>query len=268
MRDQVLLAAVALVRRHFATHWLRHRSKAPIAEGWSTAPVADVSTLLQSYRPGYNLGVRCGHWSSPAPGCGLVIIDTDIKVPAYSLEALDALTDLLGPLDGPAVASGRRNGSRHDWRACPLDRLPPKAAIVVRKASTTWTPPGKEKPEPVWHIEILSSGKHPVTGYRYEWITPSDHLPLLPKSVHDAIDEALSASVRQSSHDARAPWTGQGHGSGQRPGDEFNQWADWHAILFPHGWVPVSRRGDIVYWRLLAPTGEDRGAERHHKLRE
>jgi len=174
MPDQMEEEAIALVAQGYAAHWLRPRSKAPVAEGWSTAPVADSAMLRRTYRTGYNLGVRCGHYSTPAPGYGLVISDTDVKVPTYAPEALDALTDLLGPLDGPAVASGRRNGSRHDWRACPLERLPPKAAVVVRKAKATWVPPGKAKPEPVWHIEMLSVGKqavvppsiHPTTGYR------------------------------------------------------------------------------------------------------
>ena len=84
------------------------------------------------------------------------------------------LTDLLGTLDATAVASGRRNGSRRYWRACPMDQLSPKGAVLVCKVQDTWVPLCKDRPEPVWHIEVLSTGKqvvvppsiHPTTGHQ------------------------------------------------------------------------------------------------------
>jgi hypothetical protein len=257
MSDAMLAAALSLAERGFAAHWLRHRSKAPVAEGWSTAAVADLAMLRRTYRKGFNVGVRCGHYSTPAAGCGLVIMDTDIKVPTYTPEALDVLTDLLGLLDAPAVASGRRNGSRHDWRACPLDRLPPKAAVVVRKSETTWVPAGKRRPEPVWQIEVLSTGKqvvvppsiHPTTGYAYDWIAPLDSLPLLPESVHVAVEEVLATSVRLSTYDAAAEARREPSNTGHRPGDDFNACADWVPLLERHGWTLLRRQGDVSYWR-------------------
>jgi Bifunctional DNA primase/polymerase, N-terminal len=259
MVDMTLTAGLSLAEHGFATHWLRPRSKAPVAQGWSTAPVADISTLRRTYLPGYNVGVRCGRSSTPGPGLGLVVMDTDVKVAAYAPEALKALAELLdGDLDGPSVASGRRNGSRHDWRACPLDRLPPRAAVVVRKAANIWIPPNKDRPEPVWHIEVLSTGKqvvvppstHPTTGHRYTWITPLGPLPILPEAVHVALDEALASSVRLSPYDdAATPWTGQHITTAHRPGDEFNARADWGALLERHGWTLVRRQGETTYWR-------------------
>jgi len=68
----VLATGIMLAQRGDAVHWVRPRSKAPIADGWSTAPVATITTLRQTYRPGYNVGVRCGHWSQPQPEHGLV----------------------------------------------------------------------------------------------------------------------------------------------------------------------------------------------------
>lgn len=257
MDDLVLMEGFSLNKRGYAVHWLRPRSKTPVAEGWSTAPVADPATLRQTFRPGYNLGVRCGPYSSPTSGIGLVVVDTDIKVAAYASEALAALTKLLQSLDGPSVASGRRNGSRHDWRGCPVDRLPPKASVVVCKAKETWIPPGKDRPEPVWHIEVLSTGKqvvvppsiHPMSGNPYEWIAPIGPLPLLPESVHTAVDNVLSAPVRFSPYNGSRQSAGLQASVGGRPGDDFNRRADWHAILLPHSWVPVYRRDDMVYWR-------------------
>ena len=43
---------------------------------------------------------------------------------------------------------------------------------------------------------------------------------------------------------------------GGRPGDDFNQRADWADILRPHGWIWVYRRGDTDHWRR---PGKDRG---------
>ena len=131
----ILGAAIMLAQRGYAPHWVRPRSKAPVAEGWSTTPVATVTDLRQTYRPGYNVGVRCGHWSQPLPGHGLVILDVDIRRTEAAATALTAVETLLG--EAPAVPtglSGSGNGSQHLWFACPLDRLPPKAAITLTRA--------------------------------------------------------------------------------------------------------------------------------------
>ena len=75
----MLAAALMLAQNSYAVHWLRPRNKAPVAAGWSMAPVADVLTLSQTYRPGNNVGVRCGSWSQPMPDHGLVVVDVDIR---------------------------------------------------------------------------------------------------------------------------------------------------------------------------------------------
>jgi Bifunctional DNA primase/polymerase, N-terminal len=254
----ILEAALELQARGYTPHWLRPRSKVPIDREWSRAPLTSMEALRASYRPAYNLGVRCGRYSTPMHDLGLVVIDTDVKVAVYAPEAQKALAELLeGNTTGPAVWSGRGNGSRHDWRACPQDRLPPKASVIVRKAEETWAPPGKDRPEPVWHIEVLSTGKqvvvppsiHPATGHRYQWIIPLGLLPLLPESAHVAADEVSAASPRFSPDKNPRHSIKQQTSIGERPGDDFNRRADWQAILLPHGWVPVYRRGDTVYWR-------------------
>ncbi len=119
----ILASALILAKKGYAAHWLRHRSKAPIAEGWSTVPIASITELRQTYRPGYNAGVRCGEWSQPIPDLGLIVVDGDIKPPANTdlareatREAHDVLATLLdGVLGSPLVASGRANGSQHIW---------------------------------------------------------------------------------------------------------------------------------------------------------
>jgi Bifunctional DNA primase/polymerase, N-terminal len=254
----ILDTALELWAQGYAPQWLRPRSKVPIDRKWSVAPLMSLEALRVSYRPTYNVGIRCGQYSTPMPGMGLVVIDTDVKVAAYAPEAHKVLSELLeGNTAGPAVRSGRGNGSRHDWRACPLNRLPPKASVLVRKAEESWIPAGKDRPEPVWHIEVLSTGKqvvvppsiHPATGHRYEWMTPLGPLPLLPESVHAAVDEVLATSVCFRPYDDACRLMGQRASIGGRPGDDFNRRADWQAILLPHGWVPVYHRSDMICWR-------------------
>src|SRR5688572_12383124 len=86
----MLDAALSLQAAGYAVLWVRRGGKAPIAREWQEAPIADEATLRRSYRRGYNLGVRCGHWSQPAPGHGLVILDLDIKDAAAEPEAIAA----------------------------------------------------------------------------------------------------------------------------------------------------------------------------------
>src|SRR5438132_9808 len=103
----VLGAAITLAQRSYAVHWVRSRSKAPLAGGWSTAPVATLTALRQTYHPGFNVGVRCGHWSRPLPDHGLVILDVDIHRAEASTAALSALAALCGDVaQVPTVLSG------------------------------------------------------------------------------------------------------------------------------------------------------------------
>jgi hypothetical protein len=144
-----LEAALALCARGYAAHWLRPHSKIPLHKGWSTAEVMSAKALERSYHPTYNVGVRCGTASTPVPGMGLVVVDTDVRVPASMVDAHAALADLLeGKVDGPAVRSGRGHGSQHHWFQTPLDRLPPKAGMVLRTAHATcsrWGTSGRSR---------------------------------------------------------------------------------------------------------------------------
>ncbi len=239
----MLGAAIMLAQRGYAPHWLRARSKAPIAEGWSTAPVATVTDLRQTYKPGYNVGVRCGHWSHPLPHHGLVIIDVDIRSPEAIEPALAAIETLLGDTPAaPVVLSGSGNGSRHLWFACPMDALPPKANITIVKADG-------------WQLEVLSTGKQVVVppsihpnGQPYRWMTPLTTLPLLPVTMHAAVEDVLSTAM-QTAITAGRIVQGPSTGTRARPGDDFNLRADWVSILQPHGWVPVRQRGEVTCWR-------------------
>src|SRR5687768_9960815 len=89
--NSVLSTALWLCEHGFTPHWLRSHSKAPVGSGWSTAPVMTADELVNTYQPGYNLGIRLGHWSRPAPGYGLVAIDIDIREPAARGDPFEVL---------------------------------------------------------------------------------------------------------------------------------------------------------------------------------
>lgn len=247
-----LVAAIMLAQRGYAVHWVRQRRKAPMADGWSTAPVATVTDLRQTYKSGYNVGVRCGHWSQPLPGHGLVIIDVDIHRAEASAAALSALTALCeDTAHVPTVLSGSGLGGRHLWYACPLDSLPAKAALTLAHADERMP----DTQQWVWQIEVLSTGKQVVvppsihpSGQLYRWMTSLTTLPLLPVAIHIAVEEALSSAM-QKAITAGCIVQGVRHADGHRPGDDFNRRADWASIIQSHGWVPVRQHGDVIYWR-------------------
>jgi hypothetical protein len=205
--------------------------------------VATVTDLSQTYKAGYNVGVRCGHWSRPLPGHGLVVLDVDIRSPEATGPALAAVETLLDDtLPVPTVLSGSGNGSRHLWFACPVEALPAKANVTILAAEG-------------WRLEVLSTGKQVVippsihpSGQPYRWLTPLRPLPLLPAAIHAAVEDALSSAMKTAITVGRLIQGGS-HADGHRPGDGFNQRADWGRILQPYGWVPVRQRGDVTHWR-------------------
>jgi hypothetical protein len=250
--------AIMLTQRGYAVHWVRPRSKAPIANGWSTAPAATVTELRQSWRPGYNLGVRCGHWSKPLPEHGLVIIDVDI----HRADAASAVDDALAGLiedtaHVPTVLSGSGMGGRHLWYACPVDALPSRANITLARAEERMP----DTQQWVWQIELFSTGKHVVappsihpSGQRYGWLSMPITIPLLPVAVHTAVSETRAAAMPTAQAIPTTSTAGRmvrrgPQTDGHRPGDDFNRRADWTSILAPHGWVPVEQHGDMTYWR-------------------
>lgn len=44
---------------------------------------------------------------------------------------------------------------------------------------------------------------------------------------------------------------------GKRPGDDFNERAEWGEILEPHGWARCGAAGETVHWRRPGKTGPD-----------
>lgn len=255
MADNVLNMALLLHELGYAAHWCRPRSKAPLAFGWATAPVASPDELREAYQPGFNLGVRAGLWSKPVPGSGLLILDLDIrqddddtKCEAY--ETLYRFCDF----EGPEVLSGSGVG-RHLWFRCSLDRLPSKANSVITKSSRL-VAYGKST-VPAWTLELLGTGKNVIcppsthpSGGMYQWFkSPDSDLPLVPRSMLEAVaeDPIPHPSPLQ-------PKRGVAKSKPYRPpyvddsiADRFNAAVSWSSILEPAGWQYV-RGGEWQHW--------------------
>lgn len=244
MSTPMLKTAIHYAALGFAVHWLTPRQKGPRDRGWSIAPVADAATLRTRFTPRSNVGVRCGHWSRPQAGHGLVILDLDIQTADVQHDALKALDSLLDTGTAvPTVISGRGNGSRHLWFACPLDRLPDKASCTILKAAH-------------WQLEVLSTGKQVVcppsihpTGTTYQWTQPlACPLPVLPEPIHAAIRAALQEEHTTSRTRGRTVHGPTDAAPGTRPGDHYNHALSWGDILEPAGWQVSRTHDDVTYW--------------------
>ncbi|WP_192808700.1 phage/plasmid primase, P4 family [Actinomadura montaniterrae] len=78
-------------------------------------------------------------------------------------------------------------------------------------------------------------------------------------AVH-AIASLLDAMPAPAAPPAPAPsssaLSGPRRADGKRPGDDFNERADWREILAPHGWTAITSYGRGLAWRR---PGKDRG---------
>jgi hypothetical protein len=175
--NTALATALDLIDKGFSPIWLT--GKRPLEKGWQKIKNKSATELQQSYAPGYNLGVRCGKWSCPKAGHGLVLVDVDVYDREYAQAAYDKLAELTGGSTGAYVNSGSRRGGRHYWYACPLDKLPNASRKVIAKSDeqVEFEINGTRKTKAAWVIEVLGTGAqvvvppsiHPDTGKTYEW---------------------------------------------------------------------------------------------------
>jgi hypothetical protein len=244
--NQFQRIAIALRERGFAVHWLKSKSKAPLLAGWTTAPVMSADELITAYRPGYNIGIRCGRWSSPLPGCGLVILDVDIKDPDEACTPYEVLYRYFDIEHLFEAQSGSGLG-RHQYFACPVDDLPRNTLLAKSNSKIEINGHHVE----AWQIEILSTGRqvvappsiHPATGQPYKWLSSLDtELPLLPASILDAIEpEPTPAKAPPATPPIVSP--------SSSIADQFNAVTNWHQILEPYGWRYLGEHGERQHWR-------------------
>jgi len=75
---------------------------------------------------------------------------------------------------------------------------------------------------------------------------------LIHRAMREILDEMPKEEPRERSVSAPAPRTA---GTGVRPGDDFNERADWADIIGPAGWTYSHTGGNTVYW---VRPGKDR----------
>lgn len=228
--DQLSQGAKRLWKKGFALHHCRPKSKLPVEMKWAKGPRKTWEQLEQSFKPGYNLGVRLGFASRLECGNYLGAIDCDVKSTKkeHLAEMKARLAELGVPHNAPTVLSGRGNGSRHLYVKSPkpvsLKRLAQSSEKVLvmmpsvspsNFESTTMRPEDLKKGlrlRPAWEICLMGEGQqvvlpdsiHPDSGKRYTWVTDAwTSIPLISKSLAKSAAAASPSQTEKST----APFT-------------------------------------------------------------
>jgi hypothetical protein len=176
---------------------------------------------------------------------GVAGIDVDAYKDDRHMAAWEELTARCGPLPAAPWCSSRNDGVSgirlfrvpEDWEAA--GKLP---------EGSNGTSPGEVIQ---WHHRyvVCPPSIHPDTGRAYRWrsgsITKVADLPALPQPWLDA----LSPSAMPAEPTARpVPVPRTADQAGGRPGDDFNERADWLAdVLGPYGWELHHEVGGTLY---------------------
>lgn len=201
----------------FAILWIHGKQKNPVDNRWTSGDRRPWAYLEQTYRAGYNVGVRTGKASEIGHNLFLACIDVDVKDPAFEKSAMAHLELLTGGQPMPTVLSGSGNGSRHLY--C-TTRHHFKMITVV-----------KEKDR--FEICIYSDGRQMVlppsvhpTGGRYAWAEGRELLGEIP------IFEVPEVSVKPERKERK------GDGLLGTEGPE----ADFHMVVsnVDLDWLPLS----------------------------
>jgi len=176
---------------------------------------------------------------------GVVGIDVDAYKDEHHVAAWQEMTARCGPLPDAPWCSSRDDGISgvrlfrvpEDWEGA--GKLPEGGNGVS---------PGEVIQ---WHHRyvVCPPSIHPDSGRAYRWrsgsITSVADLPALPQPWLEALS-AAAAPVREPPRSA--PPSRVGIAAGSRPGDDFNERADWIAdILGPHGWELHHESGGTLY---------------------
>jgi hypothetical protein len=247
--DASVLGSIAAFREAgFALHWLHPRTKRPIGNEWSTAPVASLTDLRATHRPGYNLGARTGEFSRLTGGKYLIIFDLDIRDPELSEEAWEALESLFPDLDFsefPMVVSGSGGESRHIYVASDKPFFSKKLAVSEGKHRALDPVTGKDRWRYDWEIELFGTDKqvamppsiHPDTGLPYTWEAPYSDEALefgLWATIDAAVIEPIVAQTATYAFETREPLTFE-PGQLERdlddvPVSHIDDYADWISL--------------------------------------
>jgi predicted P-loop ATPase len=199
-----------------AIHWLKANSKQPLESGWTKGKRKSWQELEDTYRYGFNIGVRLGQASKFKDGTFLAVIDCDVKSedPKH-LKEMEAKLSELVKTKAPQVASGRGNGSRHIYIRTKSPIQPYRfcqSAHKVRVLMPSVKPSRLEEQtlskadlkegwrlRAAWEISVMGEGQqvvlppsiHPDTGGTYEWARPLEtwkDIPLIQLKTPATVD--------------------------------------------------------------------------------
>lgn len=182
-QEQNMIGEIApFVAAGFAIHWLKPKSKAPVDDKWSEAPVASLDELKRTYHAGQNVGIRPGKYSKIG-GLFVHLIDLDIRDASKAAEARTWLREHFPEAAKfPMVMSGSGGESRHIYF---LTDYPFRSKKLAHSEGFTMKfDPVKQREVKHWdwEIELFGTNKqaamppsiHPVTGKPYTWVRPFD----------------------------------------------------------------------------------------------
>jgi hypothetical protein len=245
LHDQAVLDALEPLRTAgFALHYLHPRTKRPIGDEWSEAPIRSLEELRRTHARGNNIGVRTGEPSELASGGYLHIADLDIRIPDLADEAWETFAELFPDVDVedlPCVASGSGGESRHLYLITDKPFFSKKLAVSEGKHRG---PDGKWHYD--WEIELFGTLKqvalppsiHPDTGRPYEWLRPFDFSMLAlgagPHVPAAAIERLAVAMAEKYDFETRDPLTFE-PGQLERdlddiPEERIDDYHDWIAL--------------------------------------
>lgn len=205
--------------------------KHPPLDGWQTRRL-DWAELEQAITRGHitGIGVVTGQLSNN-------LVDLDFDGDGWQ-PVLDHVLE-----SWPELATTARyhsgSGRPHVWLRCP--DMPPDFTIAVYK-----------RPDLDCHIELRGNGHqtlcppslHKKSGKYYRWAVGEADLVEVPFADLHAWLDAWAPEIAEDVTQTRKPATTPGG----RPGDEFNQQADWAALLTGWGWTLAKERRGMGYW--------------------
>lgn len=227
-----------------AIHWLHSKSKRPIGDGWSTAPVASLDDLVQTYQPGNNVGVRLGMPSQLVDGSFLHLIDIDVRDPDHVDEAWSKVRELFEGINlstFPTVISGSGGASRHIYLTTSKPFYSRKLAVSegkYRDANGKW--------RYLWEIEWLGTGKqavippsvHPDTAREYVWEREFEFdllaMGVGPSIAADRLEKIATAESEVYEFETREPLTFKPGQMEQElneiPDERISDYTDWISL--------------------------------------
>jgi hypothetical protein len=247
-----LAAALAYAARRWPVFPCRPRGKAPMTPHGLKDASLDEATIHRWWHrwPDANMGITTG-------AAAFVVIDLD---PQHNSAVGVELLESKGCYFPETVESITGGGRRH------LLYTPP--GMPIRNDNKGTLGPGIDVRGDGGYV-IVPTSLH-ASGHRYIWEATSgpDDVPMAPlpewvvtrlqvrqAAEHPADGPPIPEGQRNATLASlagvmrRAGMTAPEIEAALRVINTDRRRADWQAILLPHGWVPICRRGDMVYWR-------------------